>query len=59
MFKNFDNFHTFDDFKIDEDLGQYSSYSSYNSDLLRLVDFYGRTPFDWYRNKKNGGNNLA
>ncbi|WP_428230247.1 hypothetical protein [Flavobacterium sp.] len=51
MFRNFD---TFDTFKKDEDLGQYSSYSAYNSDLLRLVDFYGRTPFDWYRNKKTG-----
>ncbi|MFZ0597208.1 MAG: hypothetical protein WAM46_09520 [Flavobacterium sp.] len=54
MFKNFDNFHTFDNFKIEEDLGQYSSYSAYNNDLLRLVDFYGRTPFDWYRNKRTG-----
>ncbi|MCV9930258.1 hypothetical protein OIU83_21550 [Flavobacterium sp. LS1R49] len=51
MFRNFD---TFDNFKKDEDLGQYSSYAAYNRDLLRLVDFYGRTPFDWYRNKKTG-----
>ncbi|MDW8849702.1 hypothetical protein SD960_06330 [Flavobacterium sp. MMLR14_040] len=48
MFRNFDGF------KKDEGLGQYSSYTSYNNDLLRLVDFYGRTPFDWYRNKKTG-----
>lgn len=48
MFKNFDNF------TKNESLGQYSSYASYNNDLLRLVDFYGRTPFDWYRNKKTG-----
>lgn len=54
MLKNFDTFDTFDDFKKDNDLGQYSSYAAYNSDLLRLVDFYGRTPFDWYRNKKTG-----
>lgn len=54
MFKNFDTFGTFDDLKKEEDLGQYSSYSAHNSDLLRLVDFYGRTPFDWYRNKKTG-----
>ncbi|MEP6803757.1 MAG: hypothetical protein ABI892_04480 [Flavobacterium sp.] len=53
-FDTFDTFDTFDNFTKDEDLGQYSSYSSYNSDLLRLVDFYGRTPFDWYRNKKTG-----
>lgn len=54
MFKNFDTFDTFNDFKKEEDIGQYSSYSSYNSDLLKLIDFYGRTPFDWYRNKKTG-----
>lgn len=47
-------FGNFNDFKKDEDLGQYSSYASYNNDLLRLVNFYGRTPFDWYRNKKTG-----
>lgn len=54
MFKNFDTFDTFNDFQKEEDIGQYSSYSSYNSDLLKLIDFYGRTPFDWYRNKKTG-----
>lgn len=53
MFKNFDTFDTFA-FKEDKDLGQYSSYSAYNSDLFKLADFYGRTPFDWYRNKKTG-----
>ena len=37
-----------------KDLGQFSSYASYNSELLRLVDYHGRTPFDWYRNKKTG-----
>ncbi|MCV9930632.1 hypothetical protein OIU83_23435 [Flavobacterium sp. LS1R49] len=51
MFRNFDSFN---DIKKDDDLGQYSSRESYNRDLLRLVDFYGRTPFDWYRNKKTG-----
>ncbi|MDW8852838.1 hypothetical protein SD960_22255 [Flavobacterium sp. MMLR14_040] len=54
MFRKFDTFDTFTNFKKDDDLGQYSSYAAYNNDLLRLVDFYGRTPFDWYRNKKTG-----
>ncbi|MCV9926690.1 hypothetical protein OIU83_03470 [Flavobacterium sp. LS1R49] len=52
MFKNFDSENYFH--KDNADLGQYSSHASYNRDLLQLVDFYGRTPFDWYRNKKKG-----
>lgn len=48
-------FNDFDDiFTRDEELGQYISYAAYNSDLLQVVDFYGQTPFDWYRNKRTG-----
>lgn len=47
-------FENFDIFMNNEGLGQYISYAAYNSDLLQLVDFYGQTPFDWYRNKKTG-----
>jgi len=54
MFKNFNSDKTKNSFNKDKDLGQYSSYEAYNNDLLRLVNFYGRTPFDWYRNKKTG-----
>ena len=36
------------------DLGQFKSYGAYNAALLRLADFDGRTPFDWYRNKETG-----
>lgn len=54
MYNNFDNFDIFDNFKTKEDLEQYSSYAAYNNDLLRLADCYGRTPFDWYRNKITG-----
>ncbi|KQO34617.1 hypothetical protein ASF10_02580 [Flavobacterium sp. Leaf82] len=54
MFKNFNDFSNYSNFTKDDDLGQYTSYAAYNSDLLRLVDFYGRTPFDWYRNKITG-----
>ncbi|OXA88697.1 hypothetical protein [Flavobacterium hercynium] len=39
---------------LDNDLGQFKSYGAYNAALLRLVDFDGKTPFDWYRNKENG-----
>ncbi|MCV9931436.1 hypothetical protein OIU80_04015 [Flavobacterium sp. LS1R47] len=51
MFRNFDNFNNL---AKEDDLGQYFSYSAYNNDLLQLADFYGRTPFDWYRNKNTG-----
>lgn len=54
MFKNSYNLDSLNNFNNDEDLGQYSSYAAYNNDLLQLVDFYGRTPFDQYRNKKTG-----
>lgn len=57
MFGNFDDLDdlcTFDNFRKDEDLGQYFSYATYNNDLLQLADMYGRTPFDWYRNKITG-----
>lgn len=54
MFKDFEEDDLFSNRSLDKELGQYSSYGSYNSDLLQLVDFYGRTPFDWYRNKKTG-----
>ncbi|MCV9930539.1 hypothetical protein OIU83_22960 [Flavobacterium sp. LS1R49] len=52
MFRHFESENYFH--KDNADLGQYSSYAAYNRDLLRLVDFYGQTPFDWYRNKKTG-----
>lgn len=54
MFNNFNDFNNYSNFTKDDDLGQYTSYAAYNRDLLRLVDFYGRTPFDWYRNKITG-----
>lgn len=54
MFRDFEGDDLFSNRSLDKELGQYSSYGSYNIDLLRLVDFYGRTPFDWYRNKKTG-----
>lgn len=54
MFRDFEEDDLFSNRSLDKELGQYSSYGSYNSDLLQLVDFYGRTPFDWYRNKKTG-----
>ncbi|KQB38373.1 hypothetical protein [Flavobacterium aquidurense] len=54
MFDNFNDFTNYSTFTKDDDLGQYTSYAAYNRDLLRVVDFYGRTPFDWYRNKITG-----
>lgn len=47
-------FLSFNDFNKDEEFGDNFSYATYNNELLRVVDFYGRTPFDWYRNKKTG-----
>jgi hypothetical protein len=54
MLKDFNHFDALDNFDKDEFLGQYNSYEAYNNDLLLLADFYGRTPFDWYRNKITG-----
>lgn len=46
-------FKSFNDFERDEEWDNFS-YEAYNNELLRVVDFYGRTPFDWYRNKITG-----
>ena len=55
MFRDFDSGKTKgNSFNKDKEFGDHFSYVAYNNNLMRLIEFYGQTPFDWYRNKITG-----